>query len=121
MEEKRFVVTKDHRTNYPETFLFYKGEEVRCGEEDSQCENWIWCQKMGSDDARWVPKQILHITGDTATIMEEYNARELTVHRGEKVTALHELNGWMWCVTSRGERGWIPKENLDREKGVRDE
>ena len=50
----------------------------------------------------------------TGIIIKQYTAKELNVSIGERVIGLEELNGWVWCEGRDGEKGWVPKENLQK-------
>ena len=116
MKDKVFIVRKEHKSNYPNPLILHKGDKVLLGKEYSNnpnWKNWVWCQKIGSENTGWVPKQIIQITNDTGIVLEDYSANELNVQKNEKVTALRELNGWIWCLNSHGKKGWVPKENLE--------
>ena len=61
-------------------------------------ENWMFCHEEKYDRKGWVPEQIImkNIT-DVGIITKQYTAKELNVSIGERVIALEELNGWIWC------------------------
>ena len=40
----------------------------------------------------------------------DYDATELTVRAGEKVEAIREESGWVWCRKEDGREGWLPLE-----------
>ena len=83
------------------------GQEVRTGKRTAEWPGWVWCTATGGWSA-WVPECYLEIHGDTARFKRDYMAREFTVHVGEELTVVEETGGWLFCIDSRGERGWIP-------------
>ena len=50
----------------------------------------------------------------TGIIIKQYTAKELNVNIGERLIGLEELNEWVWCEGRDGEKGWVPKENLQK-------
>ena len=43
-----------------------------------------------------------------ATVVEEFQAVDLSLKKGEAVTALREVCGWFWCRNAAGAEGWVP-------------
>jgi hypothetical protein len=43
----------------------------------------------------------------------DYDATELSVEVGEKLTMGEEESGWAWCTNREGRRGWVPLEHLE--------
>lgn len=84
------------------------GDTVSVGPRDKSWEGWIW---VSTADGRgsYVPEDILKIEGATATVQTAFSARDLSVKRGESVTALREVKGWLWCRKQDGEEGWLPE------------
>ena len=68
---------------------------------------WRWCRD-GQGREGWAPESLLAVAGDMATLREDYDARELTVAVGERLTVERELAGWALCRTEDGARGWVP-------------
>lgn len=102
-------VIKDHAAQYPDAPAFQAGESVVCGKTDPEAPGWIWCTR-GDGRSAWVPLRIIQ-QGDEPTrgrILEDYDARELTVEAGETLKILATESGWAWVENSSGRRGWIP-------------
>jgi hypothetical protein len=80
---------------------------------------WRWCRDSQGREG-WAPEALLMVTGDgsdesdeskTATLREDYDARELTVAVGAQLTVERELAGWAFCRAedgADGARGWVP-------------
>ena len=83
---------------------------------------WRWCRDSQGREG-WAPEALLEIAGatsatsatgdegekeETATLREDYDARELTVAVGARLTVERELAGWALCRTEDGARGWVP-------------
>jgi hypothetical protein len=116
MEAKRYLVIKDHASEYPEPITFEKGAPLSVGEHYEGPEgwdNWLFCETPGQKGG-WVPAQIIEIIGDQqARALESYTARELNVRQGDVLVGTRILNGWVWCErTERRESGWVPRAHL---------
>lgn len=116
LEAKKYFVTQDHISEYPEPITFVKGAPLTVGEkyEGSEAwDNWFFCYTPGQKGG-WVPVQIIEIIdGNTARAREDYTARELNVRKGDVLLGLRTLNGWVWCEKLSGsESGWVPLANL---------
>ncbi len=74
---------------------------------------WRWCRDSQGREG-WVPEALLAIQDAEATLREDYDARELTVAVGVRLTVERELAGWALCHTLEGARGWAPLECLTR-------
>lgn len=72
---------------------------------------WRWCRDHQGREG-WAPESLLQTAGTEATLREDYDARELTVAIGERLTVLRELAGWALCRASGGATGWVPLECL---------
>lgn len=111
----RYKVIKSFINDIDSFIRLKKGERVypkSIYEDNEKWPNWIYCKKLGSEEAGWVPLQILEKEGATAVVKEDYSAIEMNVVEGEVVNGLKRLNGWIWCIRDDGKEGWIPEENL---------
>lgn len=75
--------------------------------------SWRWCRDSRGREG-WVAEALLMVNGTEATLREDYDARELTVAVGARLTVERELAGWALCQLSEGARGWVPLECLTR-------
>lgn len=108
------IVIKDYETNYPESLSFTRGVKINCGKkfnDDPDWKDWIWCTSERGV-AAWVPEQIIQKNGDTAIIIEDYDAKELNITKGEKLTIIKKLNGFAFVENEYGLQGWVPLKNL---------
>ena len=115
MKKQRYRVIKDYQSPYPDPILFRKGEQVTVGREfkdDPDWQNWRWCEGK-KNNAAWVPIQYLTIEGKSGILKRDYNARELTIHKGETVTVNEVINGFGMAEKVDGNKGWIPMRNLE--------
>ena len=82
------------------------GDPVTPGPRDQSWPGWIW---VTTADGRgsYVPEDILDPAG--TSVHTSFSARDLSVRQGERVTALREVKGWLWCRNAAGEEGWLPE------------
>jgi hypothetical protein len=114
MKPQRYRVIKEYKSPYPVSLPFRKGEEVEVGsefKEDLDWKDWIWCE-ANSNRKAWVPKQFVEINGKKGTFNRDYNALELSVHAGEKLSVYEIVNGFGMSEKTNGMRGWVPMRNL---------
>ena len=113
-----YILTEDHRTEFPNPIILKQGERVIIGEESgADYPDWIFCIKIDGSNKGWVPKQIIKYEDDYGNIVEEYSAKELNIDKGTVVEGIKELNGWLWSRNKdTNEIGWIPMEKLKKSK-----
>ncbi|WP_080419129.1 SH3 domain-containing protein [Burkholderia ubonensis] len=112
-----YVVTKPHRSEYPNPITLNKGDPLVIGEKYQGPEgwdDWFFCTTPGQAGG-WVPLQVIERLDDgTGRALEDYTARELDVDAGEMLIGSRTLNGWVWCErVSRDDAGWVPLRNLE--------
>ena len=84
------------------------GERVELGHEDKVWSGWVWAS---NEEGRgtYVPVTSLErISEGEANVVEEFQAVDLSLKKGEEVTALREVCGWFWCRNAAGGEGWVP-------------
>jgi len=118
LETKKYLVIKDHTSEYPEPITFAKGDTLAVGEKyegPESWDDWFFCDTPGQKGG-WVPAQVIElITGKIAQAREDYTVRELNAREGDVLLGLRTLNGWVWCNNpSNSESGWVPLENLQQ-------
>ena len=116
-----YIVTEDHRTEFPDPLLLRQGEEVIVGEESSHnWPNWILCTKADGSNKGWVPKQIIKQEKNYGKITEDYSAKELDIDKGTIVEGIKELNGWLLSKNKKtNEIGWIPLEKMKEQNSIK--
>ncbi|HMQ68307.1 MAG TPA: hypothetical protein PKA90_04895 [Ignavibacteria bacterium] len=110
----KIKIVKYYKTIYSDPLILNPGDEVIPGEEEKEekWSGWILCEFNGKKG--WVPKQIIKSKEDNSGIITEYySAKELDVSEGEILNYINELNGWLLLENSKGETGWVPKENTE--------
>ena len=112
------IVTKDYAAQYSDPITLAKGEAAALDGRVEPWEgnpDWLW---VWGENARgksgWIPRSLLRIEGSSGAALEEYNAHELSVAAGERVSALREACGWAWCVVDADRSGWVPLSHLRR-------
>jgi len=104
------------KANYNSSSLdplkFKKSDNLVVAYSSDEWPGWIWCL---SNDGKggWAPESYLEISGESAVARRDYDATELTVRMGDKLTVLDEESGWYWCALGDDEKGWVPIENLE--------
>lgn len=73
---------------------------------DVEYPHWVWCLAPDGREG-WVPLVRLRSTGDDAVLVEDYDARELSVRAGEDVIVHEEIGGWARVSTTDGRTGWV--------------
>jgi hypothetical protein len=112
---KKAEVIKEHMSEYTSPFLVKAGTILVAEEKESEWDGWIWCQST-EGIYKWYPEGYLKKIAGTPNHYEltrDYNAKELPVQIGEKVTIQFEESSWAWVVKENGNEGWVPLENLE--------
>jgi len=84
------------------------GQSVRLGRRDGDWPGWVW---VTADDGRgsYVPEEVVQAThGDRATVLQAFEAHDLSVKKHETVASIREVKGWHWCRNQAGDEGWLP-------------
>ncbi len=106
--ENRVIVERAHRSNYPEPVRLRRGDAVRLGDRDPDFPGWI---RATDPEGRtgWAPEALLDRQGTHEAIaVADYDATELNVSPGERLTVRQELAGWYWVCNDQGDLGWVP-------------
>ena len=109
--QKHWRVISEYRSAYPAPLVLRAGDELAVGEKESPWAGWLWCTDPAGKSG-WVPEAYVARTGDTCTLLCDYDATELTVHAGEELISGQEASGWFWCTNREGQSGWVPAEHL---------
>ena len=116
------IVTKDYTAQYSDPITLAKGEAAMldgCAEPWENISDWIWVWgENAAGKGGWIPRPLLRIEGargaKTGVALEDYDAHELSVAAGERVSAQREACGWAWCVVDMKRSGWVPLSHLRR-------
>jgi len=120
-----YLVVEKWKSSYENPITLFGGQEVIVdltkNADYPEWDGWVWC--VSADNSGWVPVQILTIVDETdgrytASVNEDYTAKELTITPDEKVIGEKSLNGWLWChkenQDSQEDWGWVPLRNLKK-------
>jgi hypothetical protein len=108
----RAIVTKAYRRPYDNPIAVPAGAAVVPDfEKYSEVPGWVWCS---ADDARagWVPRAYLTGSGCNWQVTRDYNAIELTVEPGDRLTIELEESSFYWATAADGSQGWVPRDNV---------
>ena len=109
----KYRVVEDHVASFPYAMVAERGDRVTVGKEDSDMPGWFWCRDEDGVEV-WVPRTYLEIDGGDATFNQDYNSIELDAKTGETVQYLDEVLGWIECLNSKWEYGWLPRKKLEK-------
>lgn len=112
-KSKRCRVTTDYQVYYPDAIKVSRGEELTISEKESEWAGWVWCTNKEGKSS-WVPENYVTRIGDSCTAKVDYDAKELAASVGEELIFTQEESGWVWCINERGERGWVPLDNVEK-------
>jgi hypothetical protein len=110
----KYRVIKPYVSPYPNSIRFQKGEKVIIGKEfdvDPDWKDWLWCTGESGQQA-WTPRQFLEINGLSGILLQDYDAREISLKLGEIIAGKKILNGFAWAENAAGETGWAPLNHL---------
>lgn len=114
----RAVAVRDYEAPYPDPLAvgaraLLQVDEARSHETDIM--GWLWCR---AEDGRegWAPEGWLDGDGPTRRIVRDFDARELTVRKGDRLTLLFAESGFVLCRNARGDQGWLPDAVLAMER-----
>jgi hypothetical protein len=105
-------VIKAHTTDFPNPLILKAGDILKTEPKKTEWPGWVWCTEKDGNSG-WIPANYLEIENNTARMRCDYNATELTAQIGDILNVLDEESSWYWCVTPRGSKGWIPKDNVE--------
>lgn len=111
---KKAIVTKDHRSEYTAPFFVRAGTILIAEEKESEWEGWVWC-RTPDNVYKWYPQGYIKELVEKPSqfeLIRDYNAKEIPVKAGEKVTIQFEESEWAWVLDQEGNEGWVPLDNL---------
>lgn len=112
-ETQRVVrVVTDYVSAFPNPITVKAGERLTIEDRETEWSGWLWCTAT-SGASGWVPADYVRRSAHTGTARRDYDATELTVKKGERLTVIEEVASWYWCRSERGSLGWVPKQNVE--------
>ena len=106
--DKQVVVVLAHTSAYPDPVRVKYGESLLLGERDPAFPGWV---RVTDPRGRtgWAPEALLAETGaGRAEAVEDYDATELEVAEGDRLSVIRELAGWLRVRDQDGNTGWVP-------------
>ncbi len=104
-------VIADYASAYPDPLILNRGDRLRVCDKESEWPGWLWCMDTGGKSG-WVPAAFVECKDDCGIMLCDYDATELTVKSGERLDILVEESGWVLAVDKKGQKGWVPGENI---------
>jgi hypothetical protein len=111
--QQTFRVVKEHQGISLSPLSGQKGERLGWERRESEWPGWLWCTHS-SGRCGWVPESWLELADETAVLLRDYSATELSVAPGQVLFASLFESGWAWATNEDGEEGWVPLDNLER-------
>lgn len=113
VKPKLASVIESYEAVYKNPIKIEVGESVVIEKRETNSEwlGWVYCVDSRGI-AGWVSEKCLNESGQTATVIKNYDATELTAKAGERLKIYYEEFGWYWCRNENGSKGWIPVKNL---------
>lgn len=107
-EPQRRVSNADYTVVDRSPVCLKKGELVELGLEDKAWAGWVWASNTEGRGTYVPVTSLKRINDESAEVVEEFQAVDLSLKKGEEVTALREVCGWFWCRNEAGAEGWVP-------------
>jgi len=113
VKPKTVAVIESYKTVYKNPIKLKTGELVKIEKRESNPDwlGWVYCLDSRSI-AGWVSEKFLKESEQSAVVIKDYYATELTAAVGEHLKVYHEESGWCWSRNADGVKGWIPPKNL---------
>jgi hypothetical protein len=103
-----YLVTADYEVIDRAPLTLAEGDAVRLGPPDSDWPGWVWVTAINGRGS-YVPEDHLTAVGDgSAHVTTAFQARDLSVCKGDQIESLREVKGWHWSRDQRGNEGWLP-------------
>lgn len=107
-------VIKSYDVVYPNAIRVPKGMTLAMLREETNpaWDGWLWCRSSDGQEG-WISKDYMSVNGSSATMIRDYDAKEVAVQESDIVEVLKVERGWSWIKKFDGSEGWIPSENLE--------
>ena len=105
---KKTTAARPYLSKYPDPVRFRRGDRIVLGHRDAEFPGWIRVTDPRGRSG-WAPESILDsVGGADAEAIEDYEATELDVSPGDRLTVHKQVAGWLWVCNEHGEQGWVP-------------
>ena len=100
-----YEVIIEHHSSFPYSIELKIGDAITVTKREE--EGWVWCI---THDERgvWIPKAYLRQINHKATMLVDYDSSELDVSIGDTLKGIKVESGWLLCINSGGNKGWVP-------------
>ena len=107
-------VIKDYQAPYPDPIQAKQGEIITLDmQKETPIAGWVWCTSS-SGKSGWVPESYIEIQDNlTGEMRCDYDAIELTIHKGDVLTVLKRESDFYWARNEKEQEGWIPIAHTD--------
>jgi len=106
-------VISDYDAIYPDPISGQAGDQLAIDESrETDIPGWVWCIHP-SGKCGWTPVAWLDRQGNSARLLRDYDAIELTIRVGDRLVCHHELSGFMWVTDATGKGGWVPSSHVE--------
>jgi len=111
------TVSKAYRRPYTDPIRVTAGDCVFPDfDAPTDIPGWVWCSGPRGRQG-WTPRAWLEEKDGVWHITRDFDAIELSVTPGERVTLHFEHAGFHWLTTADGRTGWVPSDHLAPDSG----
>jgi multidrug efflux pump len=96
-----------YRSPFPDPLIASKGTRLHLHHRADKEPGWVYATSPDGKEG-WVPESWLHVEGNRATLLRDYDATELNLEAGDRLQVTLVLDGWYWARHEDGRQGWIP-------------
>jgi SH3-like domain-containing protein len=101
------TVIEDYSPKYTNPISARAGDSVIAERQDDEYPGWWWCRARDGKEG-WVPESFLELRDRFGTLLQDYDAHELSVRAGDQLTLHEEVAGWARATDAGGRTGWVP-------------
>lgn len=106
------VAVAPHDASYEDPIRLRAGDRLRLTGRADVWDGYRWLWAVCTDGREgWIPDDLPTPDGRARV---DFDARELTLPKGEAAEALRSRHGWVWCRRADGAEGWVPARALRR-------
>jgi len=106
-------VIADYRAPYADPIVVSVGDEISIdSSKKTDLAGWVWCANRAGKSG-WVPETYIERQGDLGYMRCDYNAIELTIRVGERLTVHKAESGFLWVTNQAGQDGWVPSTHVE--------
>ena len=110
-------VVADYQAPFPDPIQTKEGEIVALDlQKETSIVGWVWCTNSAGKSG-WVPESYIDIQDDATGKMRcDYDAIELTIHKGDVLTVHKAESDFYWVTNENGQKGWVPIAHVEAYK-----